>query len=124
MMRRNITDRCTLSPVSVVRLSSIVLDYPFDDSPTSLQRRQAEPVPHLAAAAFRGAPRNRRLTGHGCPLKKLGLVSLTIKRASLLDKFPIAERGTNALEKQSHWSVFERKPKTHTRRKLSGIILA
>jgi hypothetical protein len=56
MTQRNKSVRYTLSPVSVVRDSS---NYPFDDSPTSFERRQAEPV------LLEGASRDRSRAGFG-----------------------------------------------------------
>jgi hypothetical protein len=69
MTRRNKSNRYTQSPVSVVRG---FLHYPFDDPPTSFERRQAEPAGGLARGLFQAASQATRREGFGRQLKISG----------------------------------------------------
>lgn len=98
------------------------LHYPFDDPPTSFERRQAEPARRPARGLFQVASQRSVARGSAWATKKLGLVSLTSKHVSLLGKFPIDERGKNAQEKRVSGPSSGGNPKLIPRRKLSGII--
>jgi len=89
MTQRNKSVRYTLSPVSVVRDSS---NYPFDDSPTSFERRQAEPVRRLAPALFQGGFADRWRADFGWRLKISGWFPLRASALPSWASFPSPNR--------------------------------